>query len=61
MPTMKQFNDAANKLTVMGWEFVMSMMVDDAKKEGVTEFGRLFTKNGQRFWLNFKTIWNLPE
>lgn len=59
-PTQREFNEVAAKLVAAGWELVGTVMVDDAKKPGVTNFGRLFTKNGERFYLNYKTITSLP-
>jgi hypothetical protein len=60
MPTPREFDVAAAKLVLAGWELVSTIMADDAKKPGVTNFGRLYVKGGERFYLNFKTISNLP-
>ncbi len=56
MPTPAEFNAAEVKLVAMGWAFRLSMMADDAKKPGVTNFGKLYGKGAGQFWLNFKTI-----
>lgn len=61
VPSRKEFFAAQNILAARGWEHTMSIMQDDAKKEGVTNFGCVYVKNGQEFYLNFKTIGNLPE
>ena len=48
-------------LTDRGWTKVGAMLVDDARKEGVADFGVLFMRDGEKFWLNYKTINNLPS
>ncbi len=60
IPTVKEFADAAKRLTDAGWELVGTVMVDDAHKPEVVNFGRLYTRNGERFYLNLKTIGQLP-
>lgn len=64
MPSRKAFADAQRTLESRGFEHVMSIMADDARKDGVTNFGQLFVRRGKvkvEFYLNFKTIGNLPE
>jgi hypothetical protein len=60
MPTIAQFNAAAMKLVAAGYHFYFSLMSDDARKPGVTNFGRFFVRvDGatlDTFWLNYKTI-----
>jgi hypothetical protein len=60
MPTPAEFNAAAKNLSDRGWTLVGTVMVDDAKKPGVINFGRMYTRSGDKFYLNFKTIGNLP-
>lgn len=63
MPTRREFAGAGATLKARGFECIASMMVDDAKKEGVEDFGGLYIRSSDkaRFWLNFKTIGKLPE
>jgi hypothetical protein len=62
MPTRNQMNDAYQTLKARGFEHIGSLMVDDARKDGVVDFGMQFKAvDGRMFWLNFKTIGNLPK
>jgi hypothetical protein len=56
MPTPREFDVAAAKLILAGWELVSTIMVDNARSPGVEDFGRLFTRKMERFHLNYKTI-----
>lgn len=60
MPTPAEFRAAAAALVVRGWQEIATVMADDAKKDGVTNFGRLFRRGADRFYLNYKTIGALP-
>lgn len=60
MPSRAEFTKAEEQLKAAGWIHGATMMVDDAHKEGVTNFGKCFHRNGETFWLNFKTLGNLP-
>lgn len=63
MPTRSEFAEAERLLIDAGFTFVMTLMVDDAKKEGVMEFGKFFVRHNpvttDKFWLNYKTIGTL--
>ncbi len=63
MPTRQQFAEATKTLKDRGFEQLGTMMVDNAKSEGFTEFGMHFLRvsDHAKFWLNFKTIGNLPD
>jgi hypothetical protein len=60
MPTREEFDAADRRLKAAGWEHVATLMADDAKKPGVTDFGRKYSKGAGMFWLNYKTIRDLP-
>jgi hypothetical protein len=58
MPTHQDFNVAGKAIEAKGYTLLCSVMADDAKKEGVENFGRCYMRDsdGAKFWLNFKTI-----
>lgn len=60
MPTPAEFAAAEKRLTDAGFTYLYTMMADDAKKDGVTNFGKYFVRENavttDRFWLNYKTI-----
>jgi len=59
-PSREAFTSAANKLKAAGWVHGATMMIDGAHKEGETKFGTCWHKDGKTFWLNYKTLNNLP-
>lgn len=62
MPSRKEFWTAEAILKARGFEHTVSVMADDAKKEGVTNFGMVFLHaDGREFYLNYKTIDSLPS
>lgn len=64
IPTVSEFAAVAKRLFAAGWEHTGSMMVDDARKEGVENFGQSYARGTgatrERFWLNYKTIVRSP-
>jgi hypothetical protein len=60
MPTPAEFRRAEAKMVAAGWVKVCTVMVDDAHRPTVTEFGILFNRGAGRFFLNHKTIGDLP-
>lgn len=56
MPSPKEFSAAEKKLIGAGFDHIGTVMADNAKQEGVTDFGKLFVRSGKKFYLNFKTI-----
>lgn len=60
MPSRQEFDAAAKKLQDAGWIRGSALMIDDAHKDGVVEFGIHWRRNDERFWLNYKTIGQLP-
>lgn len=63
MPSRQQFKQAAQSLVDRGYESLGSAMVDDAHRDGVTNFGMHFWRFRDKasFWLNYKTIDILPD
>lgn len=59
-PTRAEFDAAAVLLKAAGWLECGASMVDNAREAGVTDFGRLFIRAGERYWLNLKTIDGAP-
>jgi hypothetical protein len=61
MPSRQQFAEASRTLESRGFQPVGSMMVDDAYKTEVINFGLKYLRaDGKQFWLNYKTINALP-
>lgn len=52
------YRAARQSLTAGGWEEVLTAC--SSLGDSGTEFGILYAKDGKEFWLNFKTIDNLP-
>jgi len=59
MPTRQQMFAAQKTMTDRGWNHVLSVLDSDSD-EGRTDFGLLYARGDERFWMNHKTIGNLP-
>lgn len=59
VPSPAQFKWAEARLIEAGFTFLFTVMADDAKKEGVENFGKLYVRHNavttDKFWLNYKT------
>jgi len=60
MPGRKAFAGASKALKAVGWAHIATIAADDAKQDGVTNFGMMFTRPGETFYLNYKTITSIP-
>ena len=60
MPTAAEFLAAERKLIDAGFHLITTVIANDARKDGVINFGKLFGRDAGRFWLNYKTIASLP-
>lgn len=60
-PTRQETFAAMATLQSRGWVQTMSIMDDQAKVPGYTTFGIVFERGGEEFYLNYKTIGNLPD
>lgn len=58
-PSRQEFESIKRQLKQDGWTHVLSAMDGDSK-DGRTDFGSLFKKDGREFWLNWKTIGDAP-
>jgi hypothetical protein len=56
----QQLIEAKKQLKAAGWTHILSVMADNAKQPGVEDFGSLYKKDGQEYWLNIKTLDRLP-
>lgn len=57
MLTPHQVKSAKAAMISAGWDYILSAIKSD-KSSG--EYGLLFTKGEERFWLNVETIDKLP-
>ena len=56
MSEKRMWRDAENHLRERGWTSVLSACVSRPTRE----YGTLFTREGEDFWLNIETVSSLP-
>ena len=63
MPTRAEFEAAGKALIASGRAVRCSVLADDAKKDGVENFGTYYSHDDGSggFWLNYKTIGRVPS
>jgi hypothetical protein len=57
MSEKRIWKEAEAHLESRGWTSVLSACVSRSTRE----YGTLFAKDGQEFWLNIETVWSLPD
>jgi hypothetical protein len=57
MTEKRMWRDAENHLRERGWTSVLSACVSGPTRE----YGTLFCRDGQDFWLNIETVSSLPD